>query len=277
GNYYFAAYEKPVFAEMELKNRSNALDLDTAIHWLKEIKANRVRKVKFIGDVLEYQHLGELLKHCKEFGINPQIEINSNVPKGKGAELAKLDVSGFIVDFDLLESLQGIDLAKTSAKWHMDSGNAGTLPQVVSESEKMGVKELIITSTRYPGKQQLIEAAEYLNNLKNTKITLTVDSCFSPLRAIMGGANTKRNPNRGIERGCSAGRDRFCIHADGRLSPCIFINEFENSNSLATYWEESETVQKIRSIKENTAESCKGCCYRRHCLTCYCKQGKNIV
>ena len=159
----------------------------------------------------------------------------------------------------------------------MDSDNASTLPQVVAESEKLGVKELIITSTRYPEKQQLIQAAEFINNLKNTKITLTVDSCFSPLRAIMGGSNTKRNRNRGVGRGCSAGRDRFCIHADGRLSPCIFIKEFENSDSLATYWEKSEIVQKLRSIKENTAESCKGCCYRRHCLICYCKQGKNIV
>ena len=271
GNYYFPAYEKPVFVEMELKNQSHVLDPGAAAHWLKELKANRVRKVRFTGNVLEYQHLSELLKYCKELGIRAQLEINKG-PKEKMATLPALDAPSLIVDFDLLESLQGIDLAKTSAKWYMDSGNANTLPQVVSESEKLGVKELIITSTRYPGKQQIIQAAEFINNLKNTKITLTVDSCFSPLRAIMGGSNTKRNRNRGVGRGCGAGRDRFCINADGRLSPCIFINEFENSNSLATYWEKSATLQKLRSIKENTAESCRGCCYRRHCLTCYCKQ-----
>ena len=271
GNYYFPAYEKPVFVEMELKNQSHVLDPGAAAHWLKELKANQVRKVRFTGNVLEYQHLSELLKYCKELGIRAQLEINKG-PKEKMATLPALDAPSLIVDFDLLESLQGIDLAKTSAKWYMDSGNANTLPQVVSESEKLGVKELIITSTRYPGKQQIIQAAEFINNLKNTKITLTVDSCFSPLRAIMGGSNTKRNRNRGVGRGCGAGRDRFCINADGRLSPCIFINEFENSNSLATYWEKSATLQKLRSIKENTAESCKGCCYRRHCLTCYCKQ-----
>ena len=279
GNYYFPAYEKPVFVEMELKNQRHVLDPGTAVHWLNELKANRVRKVRFTGDVLEYQHLSELLKHCKEHGISPIIEISSKVPEEKMAALPALDAPSFIVDFDLLESLQGIDLAKTSVKWYMDSGNAGTLPQVVSESEKLGVKGLIITGMTpqkpaavYPEKQQLIEAAEFINNYKNTKMTLSVDSCFSPLRAIMGGENTKRNRNRGIERGCSAGRDRFCIHADGRLSPCIFIKEFENPDSLAAYWEKSETVQKLRSIKENTAESCKGCCYRRHCLTCYCKQ-----
>ena len=278
GNYYFPAYERPVLVEMELKNRSHVLDPGTAVHWLNELKANRVRKVRFTGDVLEYQHLSELLKHCKERGINPIIEINSKVPKEKMAALPALDAPSLIVDFDLLKSLHGIDLAKTSAKWYMDSGNAGTLPQVVSESEKLGIKELIITGMTpqkpaavYPEKQQLIEAAEFINNYKNTKMTLSVDSCFSPLRAIMGGENTKRNPNRGIERGCSAGRDRFCIHADGRLSPCMFIKETEQSDSLAAYWEESETVQKLRSIKENTAESCRGCCYRRHCLTCYCK------
>ena len=69
----------------------------------------------------------------------------------------------------------------------MNSDNAHELPQVVAEAGKLGVKELIISSSRCPEKQQLIQAAEFINNLKDIQITLTVDSCFSPLRAIMGG------------------------------------------------------------------------------------------
>ena len=255
GNYYFAAYEKPVFAEMELKNRSNALDLDTAIHWLKELEANRVRKVKFIGNVLEYEHTRELLTYCREHGISSQVEIDIKELEEK---LAELTASGF---------------SKISAKWYMSAANASELPQVVASAEKLGVKELIITSNNYPEKQQLIQAAEFITKLKDIKITLTVDSCFSPLRAIMGGANPVKNPNRGIERGCSAGRDRFCVRADGQLSPCIYIEESENFDLLADYWEKSTALQKLRSIEKNTVESCKDCCYNRFCLPCYYKNG----
>ena len=52
-HYYFSAYEKPIFVEMELKNKNNVLDLDRAVHWLKELEANRVWKVRFRGNVLE--------------------------------------------------------------------------------------------------------------------------------------------------------------------------------------------------------------------------------
>ena len=274
-HYYFSTYEKPIFVEMELKNQSNVLDLDRAIHWLKELEANRVWRVRFSGNVLEYEHINELLIYCKEHGISSQIEITGKVQEKRVAEMTAAGVSSFIIDFDLLISLQGLDFSKISARWHMNSDNTHELPQVVAEAEKLRVKELIISSSRCPEKQQLIKAAEFINNLKDTHITLTVDSCFSPLRAIMGGANPVKNPNRGIERGCSAGRDHLCIHADGQLSPCINIEESEAFDSLAEYWEKSERVQKLRSIENNAAESCKDCIYKRFCLPCYCQNERN--
>lgn len=268
-HYYFSAYEKPIFVEMELKNQSNVIDPDKAVHWLKELEANRVRKVRFVGNVLEYEHISELLIYCKEHGISSQIEITGKVPEEKVVQLAASGVSGFIIDFDLMRSLQGIDFSQTSARWYMNSDNTHELPQVIAEAEKLRVKELIISSSMCPEKQQLIKAAEFINNLKDTHITLTVDSCFSPLRAIMGGANPVKNPNRGIERGCSAGRDHLCIHADGQLSPCINIEESEAFDLLADYWEKSAALQKLRSIENNAAESCKDCIYKRFCLPCY--------
>ena len=274
-HYYFSTYEKPIFVEMELKNKNNVLDLDRAVHWLKELEANRVREVRFMGNVLEYECISELLTYCKKHGISSQIKITGKVSEEKLADLTASGVSGFIIDFDLLRSLKWIDPTKISARWYMNSDNAHELPQVVAEAGKLGVKELIISSSRCPEKQQLIQAAEFINNLKDIQITLTVDSCFSPLRAIMGGDNPKRNSNRGIERGCSAGRDHLCIHADGQLSPCINIEESEAFDSLAEYWGKSETVQKLRSIENNAAESCKDCIYKRFCLPCYCQNERN--
>ena len=176
-----------------------------------------------------------------------------------------------------MKTLQGVDVAKVSALWYMSKDNADALPQVVSAAEKLGVKELILTGMTpqktakgYPDREQLLQAARAIRNVK-AQLTLTVDSCFSPLRAILGGEDPRRNTNRGIERGCSAGRDRFCIRASGRLSPCIYMEASETFNSLAAYWNHSETLQKLRSREKNTAAACKDCCYRRHCLSCECK------
>lgn len=274
-HYYFSAYEKPVFVEMELKNQSHTLDKSKAVHWLKQLEANRVREVRFMGNVTEYEHTRELITHCREHGISSQVEICGNVQEEWAAEMTAAGVSSFIIDFDLLQSLKWIDPAMVRAKWYMTAANAHELPQVVTAAEKLGVKELVITSSRCPEKQQLIQAAQFINNVKDTRIALTVDSCFSPLRAIMGGENPKQNHNRGIERGCSAGRDRLCIHADGQLSPCINIGESEAFDSLAEYWEKSEKIQIIRSIEKSSAESCKDCCYKRFCLPCYCKNEGN--
>lgn len=277
GHYYYNAYAQPVFADMELKNRSDTLSLKDATHWLDELNANRVRNVRLIGDVPAYEPIRELLAHCKKLGICSQIFIGSNVSEEWLAGISAAGVSGFIIDFDILKTLQGVDVAKVSALWYMSKDNADALPQVVSAAEKLGVKELILTGMTpqktakgYPDREQLLQAARAIRNVK-AQLTLTVDSCFSPLRAILGGEDPRRNTNRGIERGCSAGRDRFCIRASGRLSPCIYMEASETFNSLAAYWNHSETLQKLRSREKNTAAACKDCCYRRHCLSCECK------
>ena len=276
-HYYYNAYAQPVFADMELKNRSDTLSLKDATHWLDELNANRVRNVRLIGDVPAYEPIRELLAHCKKLGICSQIFIGSNVSEEWLAGISAAGVSGFIIDFDILKTLQGVDVAKVSALWYMSKDNADALPQVVSAAEKLGVKELILTGMTpqktakgYPDREQLLQAARAIRNVK-AQLTLTVDSCFSPLRAILGGEDPRRNTNRGIERGCSAGRDRFCIRASGRLSPCIYMEASETFNSLAAYWNHSETLQKLRSREKNTAAACKDCCYRRHCLSCECK------
>ena len=277
-HYYFNAYERPIFVEMELKNQNDTLDMNEALHWLNELRVNRVRQVRFIGNITEYEQLNKLLTHCKEHAINSTIVISSKVSKDWIAEIISVGVDGFIIDFDVLRYLQGLDFTKVRAKWYMQSDNVEELPQVVSTAEKLGIKELIITgmtpqkiSNSYLDKQQLKQAAEVISNLKETQIQLTVDSCFSPLKAIMGGEDPKKNPNRGIERGCGAGRDRLCIHATGKLSPCIYSYEAESSDSLAEYWENSEALQKLRRVEKPAAESCKDCRYQRRCLPCQLK------
>ena len=92
---------------------------------------------------------------------------------------------------------------------------------------------------------------------------LTVESCFSPLRAVMGGADEKRNGNRGIGRGCEAGCWFFAVQADGSFTPCPYLDAQETYGSITEYWEHSPLLKKIR--KQNGHE---GCPYARRCLPC---------
>ena len=97
-----------------------------------------------------------------------------------------------------------------------------------------------------------------------SRMELTVESCFSPLRAVMGGADEKRNGNRGIGRGCEAGSWFFAVQADGSFTPCPYLDARETYGSITEYWEHSPLLKKIR--KQNGHE---GCPYARRCLPCF--------
>ena len=52
--------------------------------------------------------------------------------------------------------------------------------------------------------------------------------------------------NRGIERGCTAGRDHFCVLPSGKVTPCPQLGCEELWGKLAPYWEESPGLKKLR-------------------------------
>ena len=97
-----------------------------------------------------------------------------------------------------------------------------------------------------------------------SRMELTVESCFSPLRAVMGGADEKRNGNRGIGRGCEAGSYFVAVLADGSFTPCPYLDARETYGSITEYWEHSPLLKKIR--EQNGHE---GCPYARRCLPCF--------
>ena len=97
-----------------------------------------------------------------------------------------------------------------------------------------------------------------------SRMELTVESCFSPLRAVMGGADEKRNGNRGIGRGCEAGSYFVAVLADGSFTPCPYLDARETYGFISEYWEHSPLLKKIR--KQNGHE---GCPYARRCLPCF--------
>ena len=211
----------------------------------------------------------------------------------------------------MLTVLRELGTANVQARWFMHSANAGKLAAVVNAAEACGATELIVTGMKssrkanenFPSREQIAAAAEFIKDYcklndrtestrengnrevdsdqtsesipQRVGMQIVVESCFSPLRAYMEGEDPKRNGNRGIERGCEAGRSFMSLRADGSFAPCLYW-PWENAGSdegskvlkeLTDYWEQSPELQVLRETEEDRP-SCAGCCYERRCLPC---------
>ena len=276
---YFKFYERPLYVEFMLKDEKNTLLIGTAMKYLYDCEDTRVRRIHFLGDVAGYEHLDRLLSECKEEGVFASIEISGKVTRKQLKEMIDEGANEFVVAIEnesALKILQELDFADVRAKWFMDGENFRELKQKVELAESLGVKELIITGMKphdvkksAPSREALEETANVIKDYEKTsaQMNLSVEPCFSVLRAFMGGENVKRNGNRGMNRGCTAGRDHFCITASGKFSPCSLLSD-EDSGRIADYWEKSPALEKLRVMEENRPSQCKGCRYERRCLPC---------
>ena len=218
----------------------------------------------------------------------------------------------------VLKMLQEQGFTNVRARWYMHKGNAGKLAAVAKAAEEAGVQELIVTGVKpcgeengkpFPDREQIETASAFIKeyngwtdsvedsqesgsreaDLKQDTesvpepdgIQISVEGCFSPLRAYLEGPDPKRNGNRGVERGCEAGLTFMALRADGRFVPCLHIKPDDASQcallsdeecigktaTLTDYWEQSPALQALRENSENR-ERCAGCCYERRCLPC---------
>ena len=289
-HYYFDAYDRPVYMQMQLKDEADTLTVGEAIRWLYECEDNRVRKVQFIGGTA-YEHLDRLLEECDSGGLEAEVLLTGRESMTWLEKAIEAGAAAFIIEIDTAEAdlsalkiLQTLEFPAVRVKLFMNSENAGKLEETASLlAGAYGVEELILTGMRpgtgaFPNREQLEKTAEFLQkheekaepgNYRQGKMKILVDACFSALRAFLGGEEPTKNGNRGIERGCGAGRDRFCVTARGKLAPCICLKVGEEYSSLAEYWETSDTLQKLRTPDAPRAyPSCDGCAYERRCLPC---------
>ena len=276
---YFKFYERPLYVEFMLKDEKNALSIGTAMKYLYDCEYNRVRRINFLGDVAGYEHLDRLLSECKAENLFTSIEISGKISRKQLKDLINEGTSEFVVAIEntsALKMLQELGFDNVRAKWFMDGENFRELKQKVELVESFGVKEFIITGMKphhikkpAPSRDALEQTANFIKDYEKTsaQIKLSVESCFSVLKAFLGGDNPKQNPNRGMIRGCTAGRDHFCITATGKFSPCSLLSD-EAVTSIADYWEKSPALEELRAMEENRPSSCKGCRYERRCLPC---------
>jgi hypothetical protein len=287
-HHYFDAYEHPVRLDIELTDKESALSIDEALTQIKECTENRVRQVRLYGSE-KYEHLDRLLTALKDSDISAEIVLKTEVDKGQLSQMIGLGNTTFLVDIgsvsleaaDLktLSLLQEMKITPVRVRWHMNAENAGDIKALAEHIEALGVTELVVTGMcadrpeqAVPGIEDIKQAADFINEHESESegesesgMVITVDSCFSPLRAYLGGEDPKQNANRGIARGCEAGRSFMALRADGKYSPCLNLETPGETSSLEMYWDQSDVIGSLRSEKR---PSCNGCTYERRCLPC---------
>ena len=276
-HHYFDCFEHPVRLDMELSNGDSVLSIDDALAKVRECRDSRVRRVRLYGSE-SYEHLDRLLEALDEEGLTAEIVLGTDVEQERLLEMHEAGNATFLVDIrsadelDTLALLHELKITPVRARWYMCEANEGELEALADRVEALGVAELILNGMSAcgegqtaPGPDGIKKAADLIGRYKSDSMVITVDSCFSPLRAYIGGKDPKRNANRGISRGCEAGRSFMALRSDGKYTPCLSLVTAGEASSLEKYWERSGVLSSLRG-KKNTA--CEGCTYDRRCLPC---------
>ncbi len=286
-HHYFDAYERPVYVDFMVKNGKDSLPVGEALNRFYECGKARIRRVRFLGDAAAYEHLDRLLAECKSGGLSATVVLPAkSIPESRLGEIFSLGAEAYIAelgaDGDPEETIRSLVRAglsdRTSARWIMTRENAETLSEIVKELEPFALRELIVSGgtpgRTLPAREQMESAAQFIDEYEKQreeeenddgKMKLMVESCFSSLRALMGGADAKQNANRGVKRGCAAGRDHFCVRPDGSFAPCADYGKAESYGSVMEYWEHSPVLNTLRGIQ---SPDCPDCAYRRRCFPC---------
>lgn len=286
-HHYFDAYERPVYADFMLKNGKESLPAGEALKRIDECRKERIRRVRFLGDVAAYAHLDRLLAACKSGGLSATVVLPAeSIPDSRLGEIFALGAEAYIAELgedgeptDPIRALLRAGLSdRTAARWIMTRENAEKLSEVVQGLEPFALRELVVSGgtpgRTFPAREQMESAAQFINEYSEPgeeeengggKMKLRAESCFSPLRAMMGGEDAKQNANRGVARGCTAGRDHFCVRPDGSFVPCADYGKAESYGSIMEYWEHSPVLTTLRDVQ---SPDCQKCAYARRCLPC---------
>ncbi|MBR1761204.1 MAG: SPASM domain-containing protein [Schwartzia sp.] len=289
-HHYFDAYHHPVYVEMELKSATHTLPVGDALQWIFSCEMNGVREVRFVGDAAGYEHLDRLLGECANSGMRSAVLLSG---KEDAARLKKILLAGadaLILELDddglaAMKILPNVERPlAVRAVWRASKLRCDGLPEAVAQAEAAGATELVVAAPapgaanrELPDRLQMESLADFIRAYEKNHgeaetgaqtIKLSVDSCFSQLRAFLGGDDPTKNGNRGLGRGCTAGRDHFCILASGLATPCTFLDMAAETHSLADYWEHSPRLAELRRKGEPDGERCANCRYARRCLPC---------
>lgn len=272
------------------------LPLETAKFWVDEAAKNRVCQINLSGgETMCYPHLFPLIRYIKERGMKSNVALSgygldetaleklveSGVNdicislNGPTEEINRRSRDGFSLAINALELLCKHHFPRTDINWVMHRTNADTLPRMAALAKKYRARGLVVMVFKpdaenqrnsIPSKEQLKRTADFIRRYKGP-VKLEAEDCFSQMRALVG-RRFSGNDNRGLGRGCGAGRDGVSVTVDGKLTPCRHLEAAEDFDTLKDYWEQSPFLARIRKTAEHKKEPCAGCRYEKYCLPC---------
>lgn len=274
------------------------LDLDVAISRVKEAKDMGLQEVMLSGgETMCYPHLFELIRSISDMGIKTNVALSGyRLSKATYEELLKAGIYGIFISLNgsteeiNSQTRDGYELAisalrilceegftNTTLNWVMHSSNADDFENILKIAEKNKVAKVTVMAVKptskkelntVPSKRQMIMVRDTIKNYKG-KTRIMVETCFSPMLALISETKLFGNLNVGKYMGCGAGRWGISINVDGLFSPCRHLDYFENCKSVRDYWENSNILKHLREMNDDAYQTpCDTCRFVKHCRHC---------
>ena len=275
----------------------NHLPYETALYWIKQAEINGVESIALSGGETRcYPYLLELVGECANRGLQvhaafsgweftpeyltllkrhgiSSISISLN---GSTKEINALSRDGYVYAIRALSILSQAKYNRTIINWVMHSNNSDDFCEMLRLAEQYNVYMINIISFKpdrnnelntVPTAQQITKLVSQIFEYRGP-VKIVVESCFSPLRAVLLQTRLLGNLNNGINKGCRAGLSVVNVSVDGLLSPCRHLCHYEKWDTLEEYWNNSEILKKIRNADNFVREPCKSCKYEPYCRHC---------
>ena len=248
------------------------------------------------GETLVYPYLTELLQSISDNGLNSAIAIcgwgfdvaklqelkNAGVDEiyvslnGSTKEVNERSRDGYEMAINALKLLQADQQVNYYINWVARNDNISDFPDLVNLARHFGAKGIVILESKPDAsyvlqatlsKENFLMLADFIKEHNQQEIHITVEPCFSPLRAYIYNAFLW-NRNTGVDKGCGAGRNAMAVDVDGNLIPCRHLLYSESYASIEDYWWQSEVLNTLRKYEDYKEEPCQHCYLTNNCISC---------
>ena len=277
-------------------NEGREMPLDTAIYWLRDAKAAGISDVALSGgETACYPYITEVIEECERLGLRSAVAFSGTgldrkklrevidagakeiyiSLNGSTEAVNALSRDGYEAAIRALSLLKDEGFSETGINWVMHRSNSKDFPEMIALGERFQVKRLIILSLKpdslgamedYPAREDFSLVSELIKAYKGPMV-IDAENCHSPLRALIR-QGYLFNTNKGLFRGCGAGRDSISITCEGKLIPCRHLNRGEEWESIMDYWNNSAFLKKLRAVYDNPTGRCAACGFNENCLPC---------
>lgn len=284
----------PMSINIQMDADGKFIGKDVLMDFLKQAVDNYIPNVVFRGDnILKNKDINEAIKYCANNNTYSFVEIrDTEFDKTAVEELIKSGV--YLIKFP-------IDLAASSAKvlnfaqnmikcLKENKFNNYVLTWTAKNSNIQDIKKVYALANQYkipgieiygflpqneddldeiPSKENFEELYRIIRPYKHQgEVIVSINKCYSPMKAYAGKSFLLTNTNKGISRGCGAGRDEVTLNVDGQLQPCCCLNLPEDTTDIKQYWYTSKKLFQLRHLEDTTKMPCNKCEYNKFCIPC---------